>query len=57
MIINTGARTDTAQWYAPWLLRRFEEGFVFVRNPLFPRLLTALSFVARTTRRSCLDCG
>ena len=36
MIINTGARTDTAQWYAPWLQRRFEEGFVFVRNPLFP---------------------
>ena len=36
MIINTGARTDTAQWYAPWLLRRFAEGFVFVRNPLFP---------------------
>ena len=36
MIINTGARTDTAQWYAPWLLRRFEEVFVFVRNPLFP---------------------
>ncbi len=36
MIINTGARTDTAQWYAPWLLRRFEEGFVYVRNPLFP---------------------
>ena len=36
MIINTGARTDTAQYYAPWLLRRFEEGFVFVRNPLFP---------------------
>ena len=28
MIINTGARTDTAQWYAPWLLRRFEEGHV-----------------------------
>lgn len=36
MIINTGARTDTAQWYAPWLFRRFEEGFVFVRNPHFP---------------------
>ncbi len=40
MIINTGARTDTAQWYAPWLLRRFEEGFVFVRNPLFPHKVT-----------------
>lgn len=36
MIINTGARTDTAQWYAPWLLRRFEEGYACVRNPLFP---------------------
>ena len=40
MIINTGARTDTAQWYAPWLQRRFEEGFVFVRNPLFPHKVT-----------------
>ena len=40
MIINTGARTDTAQWYAPWLQRRFEEGYVFVRNPLFPYKVT-----------------
>ena len=40
MIINTGARTDTAQWYAPWLQRRFEEGFAFVRNPLFPHKVT-----------------
>ena len=40
MIINTGARTDTAQWYFPWLLRRFEEGFVLVRNPLFPQKVT-----------------
>jgi hypothetical protein len=40
MIINTGARTDTAQWYSPWLLRRFEEGFVLVRNPLFPQKVT-----------------
>ena len=40
MIVNTGARTDTAQWYAPWLSRRFEEGFVFVRNPRFPHKVT-----------------
>lgn len=40
MIINTSARTDTAQWYAPWLQRRFEEGFVFVRNPRFPHKVT-----------------
>ena len=36
MIINTGARTDTAQYYHRWLLTRFREGFVYVRNPLFP---------------------
>ena len=40
MIINTGARTDTAQWYAPWLLRRFEEGYVLARNPLYPCKVT-----------------
>lgn len=36
MIINTGGRTDTVQYYAPWLLKRFEEGYVLTRNPLFP---------------------
>ena len=40
MILNTGARTDTVQYYTPWLLRRFEEGFVYVRNPLFPNKVT-----------------
>ena len=36
MIINTGARTDTVQYYTPWLLNRFAEGYVLARNPLFP---------------------
>lgn len=40
MIINTGARTDTVQYYTKWLLKRFEEGYVFVRNPLFPNKVT-----------------
>lgn len=40
MILNTGARTDTVQWYTPWLLRRFEEGYVLSRNPLFPNKVT-----------------
>jgi hypothetical protein len=35
MIINTGGRTDTVQYYTPWLLKRFEEGYVLSRNPLF----------------------
>ena len=40
MIINTGGRTDTVQYYTKWLLRRFEEGYVYSRNPLFPNKVT-----------------
>ena len=40
MIINTGGRTDTVQYYTKWLLKRFEEGYVYSRNPLFPRKVT-----------------
>lgn len=36
MIINTGGRTDTVQYYTELLLRRFAEGYVMSRNPLFP---------------------
>lgn len=40
MIINTAGRTDTAQYYTKWLLKRFEEGYVYSRNPLFPNKVT-----------------
>ena len=40
MILNTGARTDTVQYYSDWLLKRFEEGYVLTRNPLFPNKVT-----------------
>ncbi len=40
MIINTGARTDTVQYFTPWLLKRFEEGYVLSRNPMFPNKVT-----------------
>ncbi len=40
MILNTGARTDTVQYFTPWLLKRFEEGYVLARNPLFPSKVT-----------------
>lgn len=36
MILNTGARTDTVQYFSDWLFRRFKEGYVCARNPLFP---------------------
>ena len=28
------------QYYSHWLLRRFEEGYVLVRNPRYPHLVT-----------------
>ncbi|MCI8455175.1 MAG: DUF1848 domain-containing protein [Lachnospiraceae bacterium] len=40
MIIHTGGRTDTVQYYTKWLLKRFEEGYVLSRNPLFPDKVT-----------------
>ena len=40
MIINTGGRTDTVQYYTEWLLNRFNEGYVLSRNPLFPNKVT-----------------
>lgn len=40
MLINTGGRTDTVQYFSDWLLKRFQEGFVYSRNPLFPQKVT-----------------
>ena len=40
MILNTGGRTDTVQYFTPWLLKRFEEGYVLSRNPMFPQKVT-----------------
>lgn len=45
MILNTGGRTDTVQYYSDWLLRRFEEGYVLTRNPLFPNNVTRYELV------------
>lgn len=42
MIVNTGGRTDTVQFYSDWLLRRFEEGYALSRNPLFPHKVSRI---------------
>ena len=36
MIINTGQRTDIPAFYPKWLANRIKEGFVCVRNPYNP---------------------
>ena len=45
MIINTGGRTDTVQYYTDWLLNRFTEGYVLTRNPLFPNKVNRYDLV------------
>ncbi len=40
MIINTGQRTDIPAFYSKWFSNRIKEGFVLVRNPYYPSLVT-----------------
>lgn len=40
MIISCGQRTDIVQYYSQWLLNRFREGYVLVRNPFYPQAVT-----------------
>lgn len=51
MIVNTGGRTDTAQYYADWLLGRFTEGYALSRNPLFPHKVGRIEL-----KPSVVDC-
>lgn len=36
MLINISGRTDIVNHYSEWLFKRFEEGYVYSRNSLFP---------------------
>lgn len=36
MLINISGRTDIVNHYSDWMFKRFEEGYVFSRNSLFP---------------------
>lgn len=40
MILNTGQRTDIPAFYSDWFLQRVREGFVLVRSPYDPHLVT-----------------
>jgi len=40
MIINTGQRTDIPAFYSKWFINRIRSGFVMVRNPYYPSIVT-----------------
>lgn len=48
MIVNTGGRTDTVQYFTEWLLRRFSEGYVLTRNPMFPHRVSRYELTPET---------
>lgn len=44
MILNVSGRTDIVAFYMPWFKRRYEEGFVDVRNPFYKKLVSRIYF-------------
>ena len=44
MILNISGRTDIVAFYTSWLRKRYQEGFVDVRNPFYPNLVSRILF-------------
>ena len=44
MILNVSGRTDIVAFYSKWFLKRYNEGYVDVRNPFNPKLVSRISF-------------
>ena len=44
MILNISGRTDIVAFYTPWFINRYKEGFVDVRNPIYPKLVSRIYF-------------
>ena len=40
MILNTGNRTDIPAFFGEWFMNRMHAGFVYSRNPYYPKLVT-----------------
>lgn len=44
MILFVSGRTDIVAFYTNWFMKRYDEGFVDVRNPFNPRLVSRILF-------------
>ncbi len=44
MVLNVSGRTDVVAFYIDWFMKRYEEGFVDVRNPFNPKLVSRIDF-------------
>lgn len=44
MILNVSGRTDIVAFYTPWFMNRYNEGYLDVRNPFNPKLVSRINF-------------
>jgi len=44
MILNISGRTDIVAFYTTWFMNRYKEGFVDVRNPFYPKMISRINF-------------
>ena len=44
MILNVSGRTDIVAFYSEWFMNRYKEGFVDVRNPFNPKMVSRINF-------------
>lgn len=44
MILNVSGRTDIVAFYTNWFMKRYQEGFVDVRNPFYPKQVSRIYF-------------
>lgn len=44
MILNVSGRTDIVAFYSEWFMNRYKEGFIDVRNPFNPKMISRINF-------------
>ncbi len=44
MILNVSGRTDIVAFYSEWFMNRYKEGYVDVRNPFNPQMVSRIHF-------------
>lgn len=44
MILNVSCRTDIVAFYTKWFMNRYHEGYVDVRNPFNPKIISRINF-------------
>ena len=44
MILNVSGRTDIVAFYSKWFMKRYDEGYVDVRNPFYPKSVSRIYF-------------